>query len=70
MKTYKLGLLFAGLPVSDSERFRVGQEMEKVGGLTLKVEISGDSSGYLIDYSADGETVTKTSIFASDLVWQ
>ncbi len=40
MKTYKLGLLFAGLPVSDSERFRVGQEMEKVGGLTFKVEIS------------------------------
>ena len=37
---------------------------------TLKVEISGDSSGYLIDYSADGETVTKTSIFASDPIWQ
>jgi hypothetical protein len=42
MEKYKLGLLFAGLPISDSERFRVGKEIEKVGGLTFKVDICED----------------------------
>lgn len=42
MEKFKLGLLFAGLPVSDSERFRVGKEIEKVGGLTFKVKIGAD----------------------------
>lgn len=37
---------------------------------TLRIEISGDSSGYLIEYSADGLTTTKTSIHASDPQWQ
>jgi len=36
----------------------------------LKIEISGDPSGYLIKYSADGLTTTKTSIYVSNLQWQ
>lgn len=31
----KLALIFSGLQVSDGERFRVGQEIEKLGGLTF-----------------------------------
>jgi len=30
-----IALLFAGLTVSDGEQFRVGKEIEKVGGLTF-----------------------------------
>ena len=37
---------------------------------SLTITISGDATGYLINYSADGLTVTKESIFASDPVWQ
>lgn len=36
----------------------------------LKIEISGDSSGSLIEYSADGLSTTKTSIYASEPQWQ
>lgn len=37
---------------------------------SLEIKISGDASGYLIKYSADGLTITKTSIFASEPEWQ
>ncbi len=37
---------------------------------SLKITISGDQTGYLIKYSADGLTTTKTSIFASEPIWQ
>ncbi len=37
---------------------------------SLKVELSGDSSGFLADYSADGLSTIKTSIYASDASWQ
>ncbi|MDP2864352.1 MAG: hypothetical protein Q8N73_01675 [bacterium] len=37
---------------------------------SLKIELSGDTSGSLIEYSADGLTTTKTSIYVSDLQWQ
>lgn len=38
-----IALIFAGLPVSEEERFRVGKEIEKVGGLTFgKIERSED----------------------------
>lgn len=36
----------------------------------LLVEISDDLTGFLIDYSADGLTTIKTSIYASDASWQ
>ena len=34
----RMALLFAGYNVSDEERFRVGKEIEKVGGLTFRFE--------------------------------
>ena len=37
---------------------------------TLVVTISGDSSGDLASYSADGAIVNHTSIYASNFVWQ
>ena len=37
---------------------------------SLKITISPDSSGYLINYSSDGATVTYTSSYVSNLVWQ
>jgi Tfp pilus assembly protein FimT len=37
---------------------------------SLEITLSGDSSGYLIRYSADGLTTTKTSIFSSEPEWQ
>lgn len=37
---------------------------------SLKITISGDSSGYIVNYSADGLTTTNTSIYVSNLVWQ
>lgn len=36
----------------------------------LQIEISGDSSGYLVGYSADGLSTSKTSIFVANLQWQ
>jgi len=36
----------------------------------LKVELSDDSSGFLIDYSADGLITIKTSIYVSVATWQ
>jgi len=36
----------------------------------LMVEISNDPTGFLIDYSADGLTTIKTSIYASEANWQ
>jgi type II secretory pathway pseudopilin PulG len=36
----------------------------------LKIEISGDSSGALIEYSSDGLSTIKSSIFATDPQWQ
>lgn len=36
----------------------------------LEVTLSGDSSGYLIHYSADGLTTDKGSIYSSDPEWQ
>lgn len=36
----------------------------------LQIEVSGDSSGYLVGYSADGLTTLKTSIYAANLQWQ
>jgi len=37
---------------------------------SLEITISGDTSGYLIKYSADGLTTTKSSIFTSEPEWQ
>lgn len=37
---------------------------------SLQISLSGDSSGYLIQYSADGLTTPKTSIFSSTPEWQ
>jgi len=37
---------------------------------SLTITISGDLSGSLIEYSADGLTTTSTSIFVSNLQWQ
>lgn len=37
---------------------------------SLEISINGDSSGYLISYSADGMATNKTSIFVSDIIWQ
>jgi len=36
----------------------------------LIINISGDTSGTLIEYSADGLTTNSTSIFVSNLIWQ
>ncbi len=36
----------------------------------LEVTLNGDSSGYLIRYSADGLNTTETSIYSSDSEWQ
>ena len=36
----------------------------------LTITLSGDSSGNLIQYSADGATITNSSIYVSNLVWQ
>jgi len=36
----------------------------------LQIEISGDTSGSLIEYSADGSITTNNSIYASDPAWQ
>ncbi len=36
----------------------------------LKITISGDNSGYLAEYSADGTIITHTSIYASNFIWQ
>ena len=30
--------IFAGLPISDDEKFRVGEEIKKLGGLTFTVQ--------------------------------
>jgi len=37
---------------------------------SLSITISGDTSGTLIEYSADGLIIIKTSIYASDPIWQ
>ncbi|MFH1820488.1 MAG: prepilin-type N-terminal cleavage/methylation domain-containing protein [Candidatus Nealsonbacteria bacterium] len=37
---------------------------------SLRIELSGDATGFLIDYSADGLTTTKTSINATNPDWQ
>lgn len=37
---------------------------------TLKIEIPSDSSGFLIDYSADGLITTKASFYATEPDWQ
>lgn len=39
-KSYKYGLLFAGEPVSESEKARVMEEIEKIGSLTFALTIS------------------------------
>lgn len=36
----------------------------------LKIEIDGDGSGYLIQYTADGQTAQGTSIYVSSPIWQ
>lgn len=36
----------------------------------LRITISGDASGNLIEYSADGLTTTSTSFFVSNRLWQ
>lgn len=36
----------------------------------LKVEISGDSTGTICEYSSDGLTTTSSSIYASTPIWQ
>jgi len=36
----------------------------------LSITLSGDSSGTLLNYSAGGELVVQTSIYASNIVWQ
>jgi len=36
----------------------------------LKIEISGDTSGTLIEYFADGLITTNTSIYATEVQWQ
>jgi hypothetical protein len=40
--TNNYAAIFAGLSVSDEERFRVGKEIEKLGGLTFKVQKGED----------------------------
>ena len=37
---------------------------------TFRVTISGDTSGNLANYSADGATVTHSSIYVSNFTWQ
>ncbi len=37
---------------------------------SLKIEISGDSSGTIIEYSADGLTTNNSSIYAQEPQWQ
>ena len=37
---YNYAWMFAGLPVSDEEKLRVGEEIKKLGGLTFSVHIS------------------------------
>ena len=37
---------------------------------SLKVTISGDSSGYLAQYSADGLTTSSSSAYVSNFAWQ
>jgi len=37
---------------------------------SLDITISGDSSGYLAQYSADGLEVNHSSIYASNFIWQ
>ncbi|MEK7186866.1 MAG: hypothetical protein AAB690_00525 [Patescibacteria group bacterium] len=39
---YNQALIFAGLPISDEEKFRVGEEIKKLGGLTFSVHINKD----------------------------
>ncbi len=42
----------------------------RLNSKSLKITISGDSSGSLVEYSADGLTTNSTSIYASNLTWQ
>lgn len=37
---------------------------------SLKIELSGDISGSLLEYSANGLITTKTSIYAASSIWQ
>lgn len=37
---------------------------------SLKISLSGDSTGSVLQYSADGQTVTATSAYVSNLTWQ
>ncbi|MDO8529901.1 MAG: prepilin-type N-terminal cleavage/methylation domain-containing protein [bacterium] len=37
---------------------------------TFRVTLSGDASGNLANYSADGVTVTHSSIYVSNFIWQ
>ena len=50
--------------------FSVHRDM-RFNDKALEISISGDPSGNLIEYSADGLTTTKSSVFVSDpLQWQ
>src|SRR3989338_1237256 len=46
------------------------QRDRRVNDKTLVITISGDSSGNLISYSADGLTTANSSIYVSNLAWQ
>jgi type II secretory pathway pseudopilin PulG len=49
--------------------FSVHRDM-RFNDKALKVSISGDPSGNLIEYSADGLTTNSTSLFVNNLQWQ
>ncbi len=42
----------------------------RYNNVSLQITLSGDSSGYLLNYNSDGSVTTKQSIFASEPLWQ
>lgn len=58
------------LRLNDSDSQFCVHRDRRYNSKALKIELSEDFSGAVLEYSADGLTTTKTSIYASDPQWQ
>ena len=54
---------------SPDTRFSVFRD-RRYNDVSLEIRLSGDSSGSLLEYSADGQTVTHPSTYVSNYAWQ
>jgi len=54
---------------SPDTQFSVHRD-RRYNNIGLSISVSGDGTGNLIDFSADGLTTISTSIYVSNLVWQ